>query len=70
MSLDLAQFFFLSQQFGAILSFAKLSDDIEIIFSLENVVQFEQIYRISILDRLENIDFIVHELPAQLVLLL
>jgi hypothetical protein len=70
LALDFAEYFFLSEQFGHIFAFTKLSDNVEVIFCLEDIEQFKQIHRVSCLDGLQYVDFVIHELSAKLVFFL
>jgi hypothetical protein len=69
MLLFLPKHLLFSEQFGHILPLTKLSDDVEIVLSLEDIEQSQQVVRVSHLDSLQDIDFIIHELLAEFIFL-
>lgn len=61
--------FLLSKYFCKIFPFAKLCDDVEIIFSFENSLQSQQVLRRDVFDFLKDVNFIVGKLSMEVVLL-
>lgn len=68
LGLNLAQPLLLPQQFGNVFPLAELGNDVEVVFGLEDIVELEQVDWTAGLYHFEDVDLVVHELPAQFVL--
>ena len=67
-TLFLPEKFLLPEEFCDVLAFTELGDYVKVVFGLEDVEEFEQVLRVSHFDGFKDIDFLIDELFAELIL--